>query len=382
MHSWVHLLRCESKQLLNVCAVVADGLLASYRISLSGVVNASTYAEIFTVGVPDSRLLLSPMHRLPLSSTNLTANRSTLTALHSSFVLLASLKPSSTLTEDAPVRVATVIWDVRLGAVVSDPEIAIPAAALPSNPSTSRQLSLGLSLTSKDTATLSVCPTAGTSGRSLIFVIPLVLPSASVLAAVVGKQALTRKYMAEDVSSSSPARRNIEPVRHPKTSKSKLALLDASAKARADVLEQLTDKLRPLETGSGNVKTATKDADEIFNAFIASEKQQLEAYAMKKAQLSAEKERERRVAAAAEKALVETSSKKYARMTTKIEEAIAAVGGEWKEVTAKRIKNVSDVYRYKYYEVRKAQEDAEGRDEEEAFVVKRASEKYEVSLFA
>jgi hypothetical protein len=64
-------------------------------------------------------------------------------------------------------------------------------------------------------------------------------------------------------------------------------------------------------------------------------------------------------------------------MVVKIEEAIEAAGSglAWSEVTAKRIKGVSDVYRYKYYEERKKREEALG----EPVVVKTRSKETEVS---
>jgi len=168
----------------------------------------SAYAELFSPETITS-LNLAPVRSLPLSSSALTLSATTLVALHSSFVLLASIRPStSSGAEDAAPVVATLVWDVRLGAVVSASELAIPAAAFPPSPNEPRKLLLSLSLASRTTAALAIAPSSGSTGRSLLYLLPLAsLPSASVLAAVVGKHALTRRFLAQTESVAAQAKR-------------------------------------------------------------------------------------------------------------------------------------------------------------------------------
>ncbi|KAI5474491.1 hypothetical protein MNV49_003214 [Pseudohyphozyma bogoriensis] len=356
-----------------VTSLGSSGTLNSYRLAITGSgASTSVYADLFSATEPlDSHLILTPVKSLALSSTQFVGHTSLL-ALHSSFVLLSfaktSIKPASAAagiialpTEDVPARVTTLVWDVRLGAVITESEINIPSAAFPPTP-TPRHLRLALQPVSRDTAALVATPETGNTGRSLVFALPLSLPTSSVLAVVVGKQALTRKYIAQGEGVIAKAKKT-EPIRHPKTSKGKLALLAASEKAREGLLAKLEATLEPLESGVGSVvDDAIAKAEKLFDKFLAEQRGVLAEYYQKKAALEEEKEKERRAAAVAEKAQVLTTTKKYRSVKTKIEEAIAAAGdAAWSEVTAKRIKGVSDVYRYKYYEVRKAMEEAMGQ---------------------
>lgn len=86
-------------------------------------------------------------------------------------------------------------------------------------------------------------------------------------------------------------------------------------------------------------------------------------YNLGKIQLANEKEQERRVKALQEKEQLKASTVKYQAAKRRIETVIQESGGDavWKEVTGKRIKGVSDVYRYKYYDQRKALEEEMGK---------------------
>lgn len=264
-------------------------------------------------------------------------------------------KPNSVNTtgEEALTKVVALVWDVRLGAIVSANSIAISTSAFPASTTPSRNLVLSLASLSLRTASLVVSPSAA-PGRSVVFILPLVLPSASVLAAVVGKHLLTAKYSAQgDTVVEQAAKR--EPMRHPRTSKGKLVLLEASEVARVKILATLESTLSVLEGGKGaTVDAAIAKAEKAFSVFLGNEKDRLREYTLTKMRAAEEKEKERRIAALQEKERLQTSTKKYRTMKRRIELAIKEVGDDrsWTEVTAKRIKGVSDMYRYKYYEER------------------------------
>lgn len=280
-------------------------------------------------------------------------------------MLLTSVRPGHkpTTAEDTPTKVVALIFDVRLGAVVSASDINIPSAAFSSPLPSARALSLALYPLSYRAVSLVVSPTSGPGGRSIIFVHPLSLPSASVLAAVVGKHALTARYLAKGDSIAVKAKKT-EPMRHPRTSKGKLLLIEASEAARSQLLEELEATMAPLENASGAaLDGAIEKAEAAFKVFVEGEKERLVEYALKKLHAAEEKEKERRIAALQEKDRLQTSTKKYRVTRRRIEDAIAKTREEviWTEVTAKRIKGVSDVYRYKYYEVRKKLEEDMGQ---------------------
>ena len=195
-----------------------------------------------------------------------------------------------------------------------------------------------------------------------MFVIPLSLPTESVLAIVIGKQALTKKYLVGGESIVVKASKS-EPMRHPRTTKTKLVLLESSELARSTLLAELETLLLPLEQGKSTdlISDAVSRADERFAAFVSSERAALVGYNARKLIVSKEKEKERRNSALEEKDRLQTSTKKYRANKAKLELAIAQAGEvDWKEVTAKRIKGVTDIYRYKYFEVRKALEEELG----------------------
>lgn len=317
-------------------------------------------------------LTITPLKTFPLSTTTLSSTSSsgiTILPLHSSFVLVASVRPRHNLAltpEDPPTKIIVLVWDVRLGAVVSEVKVSVPSAALPTPETTSsRNVCVALNSISKRFAALVVSPTVGLNGRSVVFMIPLSLPSQSVLAVVVGKQALTRKYLVAAESVVVKAKK-AEPMRHPRTTKTKLVLIEASEAARASLLQQLETVLVPLEQGKSTdaIDSAIARADELFAAFMTEERARLTKYNLKKMATAEEKEKERRNAGLEEKNRLSTTTKKYRLNRAKIELAIKAAGPgtSWAEVTSKRIKNVSDIYRFKYFEVRKALEEALGQE--------------------
>ena len=246
---------------------------------------------------------------------------------------------------------------------MSQVKISVPSAALPTpETTTSRHVCVALHSISKRYASLIVSPTVGLNGRSVVFVIPLSLPSESVLVIVIGKQALTKKYLAGGESIIVKASKS-EPMRHPRTTKTKLALIESSELARSTLLAELETLLLPLEQGksSDHITDAVVQADEIFATFVSNERAALVAYNARKLIVSKEKEKERRNLALEEKDRLQTTTKKYRANKAKIELAIAEAGeGDWKEVTAKRIKGVTDIYRYKYFEVRSLLEEELG----------------------
>lgn len=205
---------------------------------------------------------------------------------------------------------------------------------------------------------------AGTTGRSVIFVIPLSLPTESVLAVVVGKHALSRKYLVAGEGIAAQAK-NSEPLRHPRTTPAKLVLLEASEGARANFLKQLEATLSPVEASKSVsvIDAAVAKVDDLFELFLSGERHRWGEYNLKRVKAAEEKEKKRRIARLEEKNALEVGTKKYRITKLRIESALA-IGAEagltWDEVTAKRIKNVSDVYRFKYYEVRHAAEKATG----------------------
>lgn len=319
-----------------------------------GSLPTSTYADLFLNPV-ESTLSLSPIKTFPLSTSALTASSTRILALHSSFVLVTSVRPAPVgVSDDAAPTVVCLLWDVRLGAVITHTAIPVPSAVSPSR----SNLSLSVSLANSSTATLALSPASSTTaGRIALFALPLSsLPTASVLAAVVGKHSLTKQWLETEETVIEMAKK-AEPIRHPRTSKNKEVLLDASEKAREAILVKLAALL-------GEGKEDVEGADATFAAFVAGEKARLVEYNLAKVQTAKEKEKERRVAALKEKDELRTSTKKYQVAKRRIEEAIqagASSGVSWNEVTGKRIKGVSDMYRYKYYDTRKALEEEMGQ---------------------
>lgn len=221
---------------------------------------------------------------------------------------------------------------------------------------------VSLSFVSKKLIGLIVSPKPEFNGRAIVFLVPISLPSSSVLAIVVGKQSLTKKYLKAEKSAVVEIK---EPIRHPKTSKNKLILLESSELARKKLLVELERVLGVLESNKISVESldsAVEKADELFEEFIELEQTKLNEYNIKKIELANEKEKSRRSLNLVEKNSLITTTKKYRLNRIKIESAIAAQPElNWSQVTSKRIKNVSDVYRFKYFEVRKELEEAMGQ---------------------
>lgn len=362
----VSLLRLGGSASADILAAASTGTLESYRLSFSGSASfASVYADLFTEAVStDAHLTLAPLKSLALSPTSLAIPTATLLALHSSFVLLVAARPavkspSPASNDDLPTRVATLIWDVRLGALVLDGDVQIPAAAFP--PSTpKRHVRLALAHVSRTAAALVVAPSAGPTGRSLLFVLPLtVLPSSSVLAAVVGKHALTKKYLAVPAESASAKAKKAEPVRHPKTSEAKRALYKQSEDARGALLDQL----EALLAGDDAPEAQIAEAEAAFAAFVEHDTERLREYHVQKLADEEAKEQARRAEAKDELEAVKTTASKYRAARRRIEEVIAAAGPStsWADVTGKKISGVLDVYRFKYFDTRKAQDEKSGK---------------------
>ncbi|KAM0793710.1 hypothetical protein ACM66B_001135 [Microbotryomycetes sp. NB124-2] len=348
-----------------VTSVGATGQLSSSRLDLRSSGWPTTWSELFTTTL-DVTASLSSVKTVSLSPIAVDLASVRLLALHSSFVTLAAIRPPSAKSLDEAPVVQLVIWDIRLGAVLTSTTIAVPVAVSPT-----RQVELSLSLPNPSLVTLSLLPkaTSGASpGRLAVFGLPVsALPSQSVLAAIVGKQALTSRFVAQSTSLTQQAA-NSEPVRHPRTSAAKLVFLQQSEQARAVVLDRLEAILNPSRPGADDVDVGA--ADEVFDKFVKSEKAKLDEYNLSKLRLATEKEKERRLKALKDKDESKVNSKRYLAAKRRIEEVIQereAEAGEkgqefsWKEVTGKRIKGVSDVYRYQYYDERKALEAEVGK---------------------
>lgn len=295
----------------------------------------------------------------------------------------------------------------RTAIVVLEPEVAEPSTASSSAPTAAR--------------------------RTVLFGLPLNgLPSASVLAAVVGKQTLTARYIAPtpDASASasatstpmSPAAivldraRRAEPLRSELArhgNEKKAALLEASRLAREEVLASLAAILAPLRVNADGSTAAAEEqeqavrkAETTWERYIEAQRDRLLEYNQNKVRLAMEKEKERRMAAlgggrdgAGGDVVAEGSeageATGYKVAKRRIERALAAAGapvrptsasgeGEksWKEVTAARIKGVNDKYRYRYHLERNKKEAEMGKtvkefDWEEAV---NKVERYEVRL--
>ncbi|KAM0755797.1 hypothetical protein T439DRAFT_376095 [Meredithblackwellia eburnea MCA 4105] len=376
-----------------VTSLTSAGQLTSQRLSFSSAASfAAVYADLFTEQMTTTtHLVLSPnpIKSLQLSSTSLALPTAKIVALHASFVLLVAAVPASpsststslptpsTSTDEqaalpASPRLTILIWDMKLGAIVSESDVQIPSGAFPTSTPASgkRYIQLSLDNLSSSGASGEVAlvvapsPIMGNGGRSLVYIIPYSLPTASVLATVVGKHAITKAYLAPTSSTTTtsstaaavvPSARKL-PTVPPSASAAKIALVEEGEKARAQVLAVLGAALVGPERN-------LEQAEEAFTAFISNEKENLVAYLITKLELAEEREKERREKAFIELDKVKTTASKFRIASRKIEEAIAAAGKDisWDEVTAKKIKGVNDVLRYKYYEVRKAKEKKEGK---------------------
>lgn len=400
-----------------------DGTLSSHRLGFTSPLVVDTYPNLFfpvaTSSTDDLSTLLnlsvSLVKSVALSETALTPARSALLALHSSFVVLASPRPrthptassSSSSADAASDSTATAVsityWDTRFGSVIAATELAVPSAVA-LNP---EQVSVSLARAGRRTAIVVLEPQPASSAsteeplsaarRTVLFGLPLNgLPSASVLAAVVGKHTLTGRYVASSTaaassSSSSPAAAVLEQARRAEPLRSQLArsgnekkaaLLEASRLAREQVLDSLATVLEPLRSASAAEQDkALRQAEQSWEQYLDGERGRLLEYNRDKVRLAMEKEKERRMAAiggdggdggaaggrTGQGEVDDTEAgeaTRYKVAKRKIERALAAAGapvrptsvrggeGEeksWKDVTAARIKGVNDKYRYRYH---------------------------------
>ncbi|GAA5975041.1 hypothetical protein JCM11641_000007 [Rhodosporidiobolus odoratus] len=421
-----------------VTSLSSDGTLSSSRLSISTLPTIDAYSSLFFPIAPSEEapsLSLAPIKTLRLSSNSLTPAHSVLLALHSSFILLASPRPSIASESTSPVVTAT-LWDARFGSAIATTDLTVPSAVA----SSLDALSLSVSLPAKHTAIVTLSPTSPSStssngSRTALFAIPLsTLPTSSVLAAVVGKHTLTARFLASHSSSSTSTpnsnssssqailahAKRAEPMRSLRPgalSDKKIALLDASKDARERLLDTLVGVLEPLSRrgkgAEGEQEKAVIEAERLWEEYIEGERERLWEYNKDKVRERREKEQARRVAVLkgekAEEAEEDGEAEgktKYLAAKRKIERALKAVGvsvtpaehggeqgeGEeekekegqmsWKEVVGVRIKGVSDAHRYRYERERNKREVELGRtarefDVEEA--VKKV-ERYEPSL--
>ncbi|GAA6010271.1 hypothetical protein JCM10207_005698 [Rhodosporidiobolus poonsookiae] len=398
-----------------VTALSSEGVLSSFRLSFAEPPAVETYSTLFFPSAPveTASLTLSPVKTLTLSSTALTPSRTVLLALHSSFVLLASPRPSA---EGSTPTVTATLWDARFGSAIASTDLAVPSAVA----SSVAALGLSVSLPAKHTAILTFSPAAASpsASRTALFAIPLTsLPSASVLAAVVGKHALTARFLAPASSSSSssgavasPAQavldlaKRAEPLRSLRLAQNprKAALLAASQSAREALLASLALTLEPLraQASASAQDKAVKQAESEWEKYLDGERDRLLEYNRAKVREAMEAEQERKLAAlrgeaveGAEPAAAAEGSR-YAAAKRKIERVLKAAGAgvvpgsdekgvkSWKEVTGVRIKGVSDAHRYRYHKERNKAEEAMGKTVKEFDVEEAVSkvERYEPSL--
>ncbi|KAK4049605.1 hypothetical protein OIO90_005364 [Microbotryomycetes sp. JL221] len=347
-----------------VTALASGGALSSFRLDIKSAVWPMTWPEVFSSPLETSGTL-TPIKTIRLSAAAFDMASAQLLALHSSFVILAAVRPQQTNASDESPVVNVVVWDVRLSAVITSTKVAIPQAISPT-----RQVTLTLALPSTSLATLALSPrtvSPSAPDRLAVFGLPLDgssgVPKQSVLAAIVGKHALTRQYIVDDTTVVEKAQQT-EPLRHPRTSKAKEAFLNASEQARRQVLARLAAILTPADEGHD---AGVEQAEQVFDKFVKHEKHQLDDYNLTKLRNSTEKEQQRRLKALKDRDSLKPNSKKYAAAKRRIDDLIqerqeqveqagSAAEFSWKEVTSKRIKGVSDVFRYQYYDERKALE--------------------------
>lgn len=361
----------------------SDGTLAASRLAFTSALPVDNYSTLFFPPAPVDlpTLTLASIKSVALSTSSLTPSHSAILALHSSFVVVASPRPTATETS-API-VSLTFWDTRFGSVIASTELTVPSAVASSVSS----LSLSLSLPTRHTAILTLFPAPSAPGtRTALFGLPLApLPTASVLAAVVGKHTLTARFLAAPPAAQGVLARAkaTEPLRsqRPGQSEKKLALQEASRAAREALLERLERILAPLAAGAGAIAqdVAVVEAEKAWVKWLEEEKDRLWDYNKGKVRAAMEKEQERRVAAITDAGDDDGDASRYKVAKRKIERAIAAAGASvkpgvgatdekaasakasWKDVTAARIKGVSDRYRYMYHRERNKMEEAMGK---------------------
>lgn len=263
---------------------------------LGGAPAADSYSRIFfppTLNDDNDvtsrrRVSLSPVKSVTLSLSTVVPEQATLLALRSSFVLVAA--PRAAATGAAPT-VSLTYWDTRFGAVIARSDLSVPSAVA----TTIDTLSISACLPNRNTAIVTLAPSqrssspSGPAGsRMALFCLPLSppLPSASVLAAIVGRQRLTSEYvnaaaestLNESSSSSSIVARakRAEPI----SSSSSSSSVDAGRVARASILERLDEVLAPLKQQQRDangptasvVERAIDEAHVAWDEFVRSER--------------------------------------------------------------------------------------------------------------
>ncbi|GAA6018229.1 hypothetical protein JCM11491_005641 [Sporobolomyces phaffii] len=369
-------------------SLTADGILASSRLAVPTPTSES-YPDLFFPSPAEARatvsLALAPVKSVALSSSTLVSAQATLLALRSSFVLVAAPRASSS-SSSTPV-VSLTYWDARFGAVVAASDLTVPSAVA----TTRAGLALSASLPTRNTAIVTLAPASASASASRIalFCLPLSppLPTASVLAAIVGRQRLTAQYLASsssagaDSSSVIARAQRSEPILPSSSSTSSRDRDSALAgrAARTALLESLEKTLAPLQGGDNAARqeqdAAVREAEHEWSRFLESERkrtwdlEQPRVVERRKAAAEARIERlkadwvagqgeregsdgrvSRRVRRVVERAIVDAGA------STDVDPSSAssspAAASSWKSVTNATIKGVDGEDRKKYIAAR------------------------------
>ncbi|GAA5923481.1 hypothetical protein JCM1841_001531 [Sporobolomyces salmonicolor] len=369
-----------------------DGTLSSFRLALASSAY-ETYSAVFFPSAPTEpaspSLSLSPIKSVFLSTRALAPACASLLALHSSFVLLASPRPASD-SSSTPV-VSLTYWDSRFGAVVASSDLTVPSAVASSISS----LSLSTCLPTRHTALLTLFPSVPTTtaSRLAIFCLPLSppLPSSSVLAAIVGRQRLTGRYLAfnADEDSVSAKAKRAEPMTSLRAGQStgEKQRTEESRKAREALLEEFEALLAPLKEG-GKVEEQAKAvemAEEKWDMFLEEERKRTWEVERPKLAKRRKEEAERKVEELKDGWRIGADNKdgRWRWAKSAVEKAILEGGGSaelddeeaegeegpdqvsWKTVAESEINGVDEADRLRYFEERsKIEEEIKGVREE------------------
>ncbi|GAA5865087.1 hypothetical protein JCM1840_005735 [Sporobolomyces johnsonii] len=372
-----------------VTSLGLDGTLSSFRLALASSAY-DTYSAVFFPSAPaeptSPSLSLSPVKSVSLSTTALVPARASLLALHSSFVLLASPRPASD-SSSTPV-VSLTYWDTRFGAVVACSDLTVPSAVASSISS----LSLSTCLPTRHTALVTLFPSVPTTtaSRLAIFCLPLSppLPSSSVLAAIVGRQRLTGRYLAfnADEDSASAKAKRAEPMTslragQPTDEKQRV---EESRKAREALLDESEALLAPLKEGGGKVEEQDKAVEVVegkWDEFLEEERKRTWEVERPKLAKRRKEEAERKVEELKEgwKIGAENKDGRWRWAKRAVEKAIIEGGGSaqlddeeaegqvsWKTVAEEEIVGVDEADRLRYLEERSKVEEEIKRVRDEA----------------
>ncbi|GAA6062755.1 hypothetical protein JCM10212_005551 [Sporobolomyces blumeae] len=353
-----------------VTSLSVDGTLSSSRLA----VNAPTYESYSEIFFPSTvedvvppTLSLSPVKTVHLSTTALVPSQAVLCALHSSFVLVVA--PRASNDGSAPVASLT-FWDTRFGAVVASSDLNVPSAVA----SSTATLSLSACLPNRNTAVVTLSPSTSApispSSRIALFCLPLSppLPSSSVLAAIVGRQRLTARYLAASEASHSVVAqaRRAEPIASSALAADEQELVEQSRQARHALLETLEKALRPLRDGKhvSEADMAVQVAEREWAAFLEQERARTESVERPKLVKRRKEAVERKVdelRMSWNEGDVEGANGRWKRVKRSIDKAIAAEGervevgtGEsgWKAVVKKDVAYVEAEDRATYEQAR------------------------------